>query len=205
MSERSEHMPTAGHDHEFSISKFFHDAYDKGLVKAVEDSPKEAAFTAVGAVAGVAAAVYLTKGAALEGVVIPPRNALFRKAEGPANIFSLLSKSEKELSSIAARNAGSAEPLFKAADTTMTLRNPQKWQFLLEAGGHDRYNAEVLRQANRWGTLAETKWAQGKPLSESAFEGLSIPQPGDLPVSFGSVKQALLTHWKYANRFEPIH
>jgi hypothetical protein len=202
MSERPEHVAPAGHDHEFSVSKFFHDAYDKGLVKAVEDSPKEAALTAAGAVAGVAAAIYLTKGAALEGVIFPPANAVVRGVERPANIFSLLLKSEKELGSIVARRADTVEPLFKMTDTTMALKNPQKWQLLLEAGGHDRYNAEVLRQANRWGTLVENKWAQGMPLSQSQFESLSV---SDSHVSFGSVKQALLSHWKYANRFEPMH
>jgi hypothetical protein len=41
---------------DFSMSNFFHDAYDKGLVKAVQEHPKEAVVTAVGAVVGAVAA-----------------------------------------------------------------------------------------------------------------------------------------------------
>ncbi|MBU6450630.1 MAG: hypothetical protein KGS72_02550 [Cyanobacteria bacterium REEB67] len=70
MTERPEHAVNGSPTQDFSINKFFHDAYDKGIVKAVEDCPKEAAVTAAGLVAGAAAAVYLTKGGALAEMAI---------------------------------------------------------------------------------------------------------------------------------------
>jgi hypothetical protein len=193
MSERPEPGANVDPAPDFSISRFFHDAYDKGVVRAIEECPREAALTAAGVIGGAAAAIYLTKGGALAemlgaaggkaGQAIKPaaeglmdgglpimagtraaaasaaKDALFRQAERPANIFSLVLKSESELASIASRMADKGEPLFKMADTTMSVSNPQKWRFLLEAGGHDEYNAEVLKLANRWGTLAEKQMA----------------------------------------------
>jgi hypothetical protein len=65
MSERPEQVANVGPVPEFSISRFFHDAYDKGVVKAIEECPREAALTAAGVVVGATAAIYLTKGGAL--------------------------------------------------------------------------------------------------------------------------------------------
>jgi hypothetical protein len=51
MPEHFENTNTTASSTDFSMSKFVHEAYDKGLVKAVVDHPKEAAVTAVGALA----------------------------------------------------------------------------------------------------------------------------------------------------------
>jgi len=109
--------------------------------------------------------------------------------------------SEAELGSIDSPTRGHGEPLFKITDTTMSVANPKKWSFLIEAGGCDSYKAEVFRQANRWGTLAEIKMAQGETLNRRSLEALSLPQPGDAPVSFVSVRQVFFSNWKYAGQF----
>jgi hypothetical protein len=67
--ERTE-PPAAGNSAaESSFSDFFHEAYDKGIVKAFEEHPKEAVITAIGAAAIGAAAICMTKGGALFGML----------------------------------------------------------------------------------------------------------------------------------------
>jgi hypothetical protein len=70
-TERPEQVPIADNSNDFSLSKFFHEVYDKGVVSAVEDHPKEAVTTAVstvGALAAGAAAIYLSHGRLLTGL-----------------------------------------------------------------------------------------------------------------------------------------
>ncbi|MBS1993244.1 MAG: hypothetical protein JSS83_22165 [Cyanobacteria bacterium SZAS LIN-3] len=150
------------------------------------------------ATAGVSAAEEAFFGRA---TVAAAKDPLIALADRPANIFDLLMKKEPELSTIAAHVAGKGEPLFTMADTTMSLSDPQKWKLLIEAGGHDFYNAEVLRLTNRWGTLMEDKMAQGVIFDRNAISSIPRSQMDDLLVSYGTVKHALLCNWKYADKF----
>jgi hypothetical protein len=67
--ERPEQATAVSHSLDFSLSAFAHEVYGKGLIRAVEDRPLEAAVTTLGAVAVGAAVVYMSKGEALAGLL----------------------------------------------------------------------------------------------------------------------------------------
>jgi hypothetical protein len=66
--ERPDQVPIADKSNDFSLSKFFHEVYDKGVVSAVEDHPIEAVTTAMGALGAGGAAIYISHGSVLTGL-----------------------------------------------------------------------------------------------------------------------------------------
>ncbi len=69
MSERLEPAPSTSPTYDFSPSKFYEDIYHKGIVKAVDEHPREAVFSAGAAVAFGTAAICIIKERALSSLM----------------------------------------------------------------------------------------------------------------------------------------
>jgi len=89
MPDRLEQEASIAPTNDFSLSNFFHDAYKDGIFNAVIEHPKEAAVTALGIVASVAAAEFLAgsgaAGQAIDAAAEDASQAIKPATEGLIN------------------------------------------------------------------------------------------------------------------------